>query len=123
MMAVLVGWVTMGTRPAHAPGVQEPCEDILIPAGLAAQNRLRAAIGRPSAPNSPPQKLSVRVCEPQLAALLNSPTVRSQLKNMKGLDREVAGLFGSSGQNVGLRSIWKKLLVGGSVGSRVSPIG
>ena len=111
MLALLVGWVFLGANPLQSIGTgEDQCESIGLPMGPAAQNRLRAAAGRPASANVAQKPLSITVCDPDLVAMLKSPTMRTQLREMKGLRSDIAGLFGKPSDDVSMLSVWKELV-------------
>jgi hypothetical protein len=117
MMALLVGWMLLGSNPKLADtAAGGQCEQIGLPVGPAAQARLRAAAGAPAQANAARQRLAVRVCDPNMAAMLRSPEVRTELKGMKGLRGEVAGFLGESKEDVSLSSLWKEIVAVGGAG-------
>lgn len=111
IMALLVGWIFLGGNPVRAAARGElQCESIGLPVGPAALSRMSAAVGRPMSAGAPQRTVSVTVCDPSMAAILNSPEVQAQLKDLKGLGSEYSGLFGKTEDFGSMLSLWKEVV-------------
>jgi hypothetical protein len=111
LLGLLVGWVYAEVNPLGGGSGAEPCTEVGSALGPTIKRKIRESLGTRGAPKGQDNALSMRVCDPQLLAML--PTLGAEIAQAPEF-REMAKLFKRGEDDLSTMSLLKTLISSGA---------
>ena len=112
LLGLLVGWVYAEVNPLSVASAEQ-CTEFGTALGPTLKHKIRKSLGTRGAPRGQDNALSMKMCDPQLVAML--PTLGAQIAQSPEF-REVAKMFKAGEDDLSTMSLLKTIISSGSNG-------